>query len=77
MIGSLTTFSSSSGFIAVKNSARRFSVYLFLASISMIPFAIAFEGNSTYVAVLLIMLFKNETKNMTGAEVFAYFEGDE
>ena len=55
IVGSLTTFASSSGFIAVKGSNRKLSVYLLLASISMIPFAIIFEGNRTFAAVLPIV----------------------
>ncbi|MBQ4852566.1 hypothetical protein [Pseudoalteromonas sp. MMG012] len=55
IVGSLTTFASSSGFIAVKGSARKFSIYLLLASISMIPLAIIFAGNRTYAAVLPII----------------------
>ena len=55
IVGSLTTFASSSGFIAVKGSNRKLSVYLLLASISMIPFAIIFEGNRTFAAVLPII----------------------
>ncbi|QFI37952.1 hypothetical protein FR932_08865 [Moritella marina ATCC 15381] len=55
IIGSLTTFSSASGFIAVKGSARKFSVYLLFASIAMLPFAIIFEGNRIYAAVLPIV----------------------
>jgi hypothetical protein len=55
IVGSLTTLSSSSGFIAVKGSDRKFSVYLLLASVSMLPFAILFEGNRTYAAVLPII----------------------
>jgi len=49
IVGSLTTFASSSGFIAVKGSNRK------LSSISMIPFAIIFEGNRTFAAVLPIV----------------------
>ncbi|MDO6428892.1 hypothetical protein Q4489_17970 [Thalassotalea sp. 1_MG-2023] len=55
IVGSLTTFISSSGFIAVKDSARKFSIYLLVATISMLPFAIIFEGNRTYAAVLPII----------------------
>jgi hypothetical protein len=55
IVGSLTTFVSSSGFIAVKNSDRKFSIYLLVATISMLPFAIIFEGNRTYAAVLPII----------------------
>jgi len=55
IVGVLTTFGSSSGFIAVSGSARKFSVYLLLASISMLPFAIIFEGQRLYAAVLPII----------------------
>ncbi len=55
IVGSLTTFVSSSGFIAVKGSDRKFSVYLLVATLSMLPFAIVFEGNRTYAAVLPII----------------------
>jgi hypothetical protein len=55
IVGSLTTFVSSSGFIAVKGSDRKFSVYLLVATLSMLPFAIIFEGNRTYAAVLPII----------------------
>jgi hypothetical protein len=55
IVGSLTTFVSSSGFIAVKGSDRKFSIYLLVATISMLPFAIIFEGNRTYAAVLPII----------------------
>jgi hypothetical protein len=54
-IGLITTFASSSGFIAVKNSARIFSIYLLIATTAMLPFAIYFEGNRTYAAVLPIV----------------------
>ncbi|MCP4985690.1 MAG: hypothetical protein GY928_06340 [Colwellia sp.] len=55
IVGSLTTFVSSSGFIAVKDSDRKFSIYLLVATILMLPFAIIFEGNRTYAAVLPII----------------------
>ena len=55
IIGSITTLYSSSGFIAVKGSDRKFSVYLLLASVSMIPFAVIFQGNRIYAAVLPII----------------------
>lgn len=55
IVGGLTTFTSSSGFIAVKGSARRFSVGLLVAAISMLPIAVIFEGNRTYAAVLPII----------------------
>jgi|TARA_R110001583_G_C5445628_1_gene390342 hypothetical protein len=55
IVGGLTTFVSSSGFIAVKGSARKFSIYLLIATSAMLPFAIVFEGNRTYAAVLPII----------------------
>ena len=55
IVGSLSTFISSSGFVAVKGSARKFSFYLLLATVSMLPLAIVFEGNRTYAAVLPII----------------------
>lgn len=56
IVGCLTTFMSSSGFIAVKNSARRFSIYLLLATASMIPVSVIFEGNRLYAVVLPIIV---------------------
>lgn len=55
IVGILTTLVSSSGFIAVKGSARKFSIYLLVATSAMLPFAIIFEGNRTYAAVLPII----------------------
>jgi hypothetical protein len=55
IIGAISTFSSSSGFIAVKGSARIFSIYLLIATVLMLPFAIYFEGNRIYAAVLPII----------------------
>lgn len=55
IVGSLSTFMSSSGFVAVKGSARKFSFYLLVATVFMLPFAIIFEGNRTYAAVLPII----------------------
>jgi hypothetical protein len=53
--GIITTLFSSSGFIAVKGSPRQYSIYLLAATILMLPFAIYFEGNRTYAAVLPII----------------------
>jgi len=55
IIGTITTFASSSGFIAVKGSARMLSIYLLTATILMLPFAIYFEGDRMYAAVLPII----------------------
>jgi hypothetical protein len=55
IVGSVTTFVSSSGFIAVKGSARKLSIFLLVATLSMLPFAIIFEGNRTYAAILPII----------------------
>lgn len=55
IVGSLSTLVSSSGFIAVKGSARRFSIYLLMATISMLPLSIVFAGNRVYAAVLPIV----------------------
>lgn len=55
IVGILTTLVSSSGFIAVKGSARKFSIYLLVATSAMLPFAIIFEGNRTYAAILPII----------------------
>jgi len=55
IVGSLSTLISSSGFVAVKGSDRKFSIYLLVATVSMLPFAIVFEGNRTYAAVLPII----------------------
>lgn len=55
LVGAISTFMSASGFIAVKGSDRKFSIYLLLAAISMIPVAIFFEGNRTYAAVIPII----------------------
>jgi hypothetical protein len=55
IIGLVTTFSSSAGFIAVQGSARVLSLYLLTASIFMLALAIYFEGNRTYAAVLPII----------------------
>ena len=55
IVGSLTTFISSSGFIAVKGSHRKFSIYLLIATILMLPFSFYFEGNRIYAAVLPII----------------------
>tara|TARA_R110001592_G_scaffold82271_2_gene243712 strand:+ start:2035 stop:2577 length:543 start_codon:yes stop_codon:yes gene_type:complete len=54
-IGTITTFASSSGFIAVKGSTRELSIYLLVATFLMLPFAIYFEGNRTYAAVFPII----------------------
>ena len=54
-VGGFTTFCSGYGFIAVKGSARVLSVYLFLATVAMLPFAIIFQGNRIYSAVLPIL----------------------
>lgn len=54
-IGLMTTLTSLSGFIAVKNAPRKFSIYLLLATVSMLPFAIYFEGDRTYAAILPII----------------------
>ncbi len=53
--GIITTLLSSSGFVAVKGSARQYSIYLLAATILMLPFAIYFEGNRTYAAILPII----------------------
>ncbi|MGX5172505.1 hypothetical protein ACUR5C_00590 [Aliikangiella sp. IMCC44653] len=55
IIGVVTTFASSSGFIGVKGSARMFSLYLLTATILMLPFSIYFEGDRIYAAVLPIV----------------------
>ena len=55
IVGLLTTFYSTSGFIAVKDSSMKYSAYLLIATISMLPFAIVFEGNRAYAAVLPIV----------------------
>lgn len=55
LIGIMTTFFSSSGFIAVKNSAKKYSLYLLIATILMLPFALYFEGDRIYAAVLPII----------------------
>ena len=55
IIGFITTFTSSSGFIAIEGSTRKHSVYLLIATILMLPFAIYFEGNRIYAAVLPII----------------------
>ena len=55
IVGSLTTFISSSGFIAVKGSHRKYSIYLLIATVLMLPFAFYFEGNRIYAAVLPII----------------------
>lgn len=54
-VGVLSTLVSPSGFVAVKGSARKFSIYLLVATIAMLPFAIIFEGERTYAAVLPII----------------------
>jgi len=55
VIGFVTTFTSSSGFIAVANSERKLSYFLLGATILALPFALYFEGNRTYSAVLPII----------------------
>ena len=55
IVGGFTTYVSSSGCIAVKGSARKFSIYLLVATSAMLPFAIIFEGNRTYAAILPII----------------------
>lgn len=55
IVGSLSTITSSSGFIAVKGSARKFSIYLLIATVFMLPFALYFEGERTFAAVLPII----------------------
>jgi hypothetical protein len=55
VIGLATTLFSSSGFIAVKASERKYSLYLLLATILIFPFAILFEGNQLYAVVLPIV----------------------
>jgi len=55
VIGLVTTFTSSAGFIAVKGSERIFSIYLLIATVLMVPFALYFEGNRIYAAVLPII----------------------
>ena len=55
IVGSFTTFISSSGFIAVKGSPRKLSIYLLSATVLMVPFALYFEGNRIYAAVLPII----------------------
>ena len=55
IIGVITTFVSSSGFIAVKDSSRKLSFYLLGATILMIPIALYFEGERLYAAVLPII----------------------
>jgi len=55
LVGTLTTLTSSSGFIAVKGSDRKLSIYLLAATLSMLPFALYFEGNRTFAAVLPII----------------------
>jgi hypothetical protein len=55
LIGFVTTFTSSSGFIAVTGSERKLSYYLLSATILALPFAFYFEGNRTYSAVLPII----------------------
>lgn len=55
IVGCLTTFMSASGFIAVNNSPRKFSIYLLLATASMIPFSVIFEGNRLYAVVLPVI----------------------
>ncbi len=55
LVGLLSTFLSPSGFIGVIGSERKFSMYLLIASIAMIPIAILFEGDRTYAAVLPII----------------------
>ncbi len=54
-IGLVTTFASPVGFIAVKGSARKFSIYLLTATVLMVPFSIYFEGDRTYAVVFPII----------------------
>lgn len=54
-IGGVTTTFSSSGFIAVKGGARKYSLYLLFSVILMLPFALIFEGERIYSAVLPII----------------------
>lgn len=55
IIGIITTFISSSGFIAVEGSSRKHSIYLLTATALMLPFAIYFQGDRTYAAVFPIL----------------------
>jgi hypothetical protein len=55
IVGLISTFGSASGFIAVKDSAFKYSAYLLIGTISMLPFAIIFEGDRVYAAVLPII----------------------
>ncbi len=56
IIGITSTFISSSGFIAVKNSEKKLSLYLLLAAIFVLPASIYFEGQRIYSAVIPIIL---------------------
>jgi len=54
-VGLISIFSSSAGFIAVKHSERRFSWWLLFAVIAMLPFAVYFQGQRLYSAILPII----------------------
>ncbi|MBB3168726.1 hypothetical protein [Simiduia aestuariiviva] len=55
VVGCITTFTSSYGFIAVKDVSRKYSLWLLVATLSMLPFSIVFEGNRLYAAVIPII----------------------
>ena len=55
IVGIISTLFSSHGFIAVENSPKKLSVYLFVATLTMLPISVLFEGNRTYAAVIPII----------------------
>jgi hypothetical protein len=55
IIGLVTTFSTNSGFIAVKASKRKFSIYMLMATCVMLLVSIYFRGDRVYAAVLPII----------------------
>lgn len=54
-VGLISIFSSSAGFIAIKHSERRLSWLLLIAVVAMLPFAVYFEGQRLYSAILPII----------------------
>jgi hypothetical protein len=52
IVGTISTFASPAGFIAVEKSEKKLSLYLLLATISVLPLSIYFEGELTFSAVL-------------------------
>ena len=55
LVGLASTFMTRTGFIAVDGGERKYSFWLLFATLSMLPFAIYFEGNRIYAAVLPII----------------------